>query len=147
MTEAASGTGIPDAAGPIEAAGAVLWRTDDSDGRCYAIIHRPKYDDWTLPKGKLDVGESHRQAAIREVWEETGWHTEVGEALGEIRYDHRGRHKRVMYWAMRALHGRFSPNREVDELRWLPLAPARELLTYARDREILDRFAGGLADT
>ncbi len=145
MTDAARGSGFSETSDPIEAAGGVLWRSEGGDGRRYAVIHRPKYDDWTLPKGKLDVGENHRDAAVREVWEETGWETEVGEELGEVSYEHRGRPKRVAYWAMQAVRGSFSPNSEVDELRWLPLTAARDLLTYARDREILDRFVRRLA--
>jgi 8-oxo-dGTP diphosphatase len=130
-------------AGPyaIEAAGGVLWRTAAADGRVYAIVHRPKYDDWTLPKGKLDPGETHEQAAVREVEEETGWAADLGDDLGDIDYEHDGRPKGVRYWAMRARSGGFTPTAEVDELRWLPLDAARELLTYERDREVLDRFS------
>jgi 8-oxo-dGTP pyrophosphatase MutT (NUDIX family) len=126
--------------GVIEAAGGVLWRADGDGGRTYAIIHRPKYDDWSLPKGKLDPGETHEQAAVREVEEETGWVAELGAELGDIGYEHRDRPKRVRYWAMRAHDGGFTPGTEVDELRWLPLGAARELLSYERDREVLDRF-------
>lgn len=124
----------------IEAAGGVLWRAAGTDGRRYAVIHRPKYDDWTLPKGKLDPGETHEQAAVREVAEETGWVADLGADLGDIGYEHNERPKRVRYWAMQARSGSFAPNAEVDELRWLPLDAARELLTYERDREVLDRF-------
>ena len=129
----------------IEAAGGVLWRAD-ADGYLCAVIHRPKYDDWTLPKGKLDRGESHEDAALREVHEETGWRAELGVALGEIRYEHNGRPKRVEYWAMRAVDGDFAPNDEVDELRWVDPAAARRMLTYERDRTVFDRFvAAGVA--
>lgn len=123
----------------VEAAGGVLWRTDGA-AREFAIIHRPKYDDWTLPKGKLDEGETHEQAAVREVLEETGYTVELGPALGTVSYTHGGRDKRVEYWAMQAAEGEFAPNREVDELRWLPAGRARQLLTYDRDQELLDRF-------
>lgn len=125
--------------GIIEAAGGVLWRPLDR-GREYAIIHRPKYDDWTLPKGKLDPGESHEQAGLREVAEETGFAAELGADLGETSYDHDGRAKRVRYWGMRAVDGRFRANSEVDELRWLPYEQARRLLSYDHDRALLDRF-------
>jgi 8-oxo-dGTP pyrophosphatase MutT (NUDIX family) len=123
----------------IEAAGGVLWRAAD-DGPRYAIIHRPKYDDWSLPKGKVDPGETHEQAAVREVHEETGWVAELGVPLGETTYEHKSRPKRVEYWGMQAVSGTFSPNAEVDELRWLPAQQARALLSYDRDRDVLDRF-------
>jgi 8-oxo-dGTP diphosphatase len=123
----------------IEAAGGVLWR-DGGAGREFAVIHRPKYDDWTLPKGKLEEGETHEQAAVREVGEETGYQVELGSRLGAIGYLHRARPKRVEYWGMRAVDGTFVGNREVDELRWLHLDAARRLLTYERDRDVLDRF-------
>ena len=131
-----------DRAEPIQAAGGVLWR-DSGDERQFAVIHRPKYDDWTLPKGKLDPGETHEQAAVREVSEETGFSVELGAGLGETFYEHDDRPKLVRYWSMRAVDGRFQPNREVDDIRWLPLNAARRLLTYDRDRAILDRFTGG----
>jgi len=127
----------------IEAAGGVLWRTGD-DGRWYAVIHRPKYDDWSLPKGKLDPGETHPEAAVREVEEETGWRAELGVELGVVTYEHDGRPKRVEYWGMRAVAGEFTPNAEVDELRWLPQHDARALLSYERDREVFDRFVASL---
>jgi 8-oxo-dGTP pyrophosphatase MutT (NUDIX family) len=123
----------------IEAAGGVLWR-QRGDQREFAVIHRPKYDDWTLPKGKLDPGESHEQAAVREVAEETGFSAELGPDLGETVYEHNARPKRVRYWGMRALGGRFQDNNEVDDLRWLALDDARQILTYRRDRIILERF-------
>jgi 8-oxo-dGTP diphosphatase len=124
----------------IEAAGGVLWR-QRGDQREFAVIHRPKYDDWTLPKGKLDPGESHEEAAVREVAEETGFSAELGPYLGETVYEHDARPKRVRYWGMRALSGRFQADREVDDVRWLPLEDAGRILTYSRDRMILDRFA------
>ena len=126
----------------IEAAGGVLWR-QSGDQRQFAIIHRPKYDDWTLPKGKLDPGETHEQAAMREVSEETGFSVELGAGLGETFYEHDDRPKRVRYWAMRAAGGQFRPNAEVDDIRWLPPEDARRLLTYERDRAVLDRFTDG----
>lgn len=134
---------MPARSGTIEAAGGVLWR-GDGDGRRYAVIHRPKYDDWSLPKGKLDPGETHEQAALREVEEETGWRAEPGVALGVITYEHDGRPKRVEYWGMRAVAGAFTPTHEVDDLQWLPQDEARELLSYDRDRDILDRFVASL---
>lgn len=125
----------------VEAAGGVLWRAG-AVGREFAVIHRPRYDDWTLPKGKVDAGETHEQAALREIAEETGFAAELGPPLSDARYHVRGRPKRVRYWGMRALGGRFAANHEVDDLRWLPLDQARALLTYDRDRELIDEFGG-----
>jgi 8-oxo-dGTP diphosphatase len=102
-----------------------------------AIVHRPKYDDWTFPKGKLDPGESFEEAALREVEEETGLVCELGEELPSTTYtDNRGRDKVVRYWAMTPVAGEFDPNDEVDELRWVTPDEARERLTYDRDRRL-----------
>jgi 8-oxo-dGTP diphosphatase len=121
----------------VEAAGGVLVR----DGRM-AVVHRPKYDDWTLPKGKLDPGEAFEEAALREVEEETGLRCELGPELPSTRYeDSKGRPKVVRYWRMMPLSGDFSPNDEVDELRWLPPAEAAELLTFDRDRQVVEAAA------
>jgi 8-oxo-dGTP diphosphatase len=117
----------------VEAAGGVVVR----DGRV-ALIHRPKYDDWTLPKGKLEAGEQFEDAALREVREETGLRCTLGRELPSTSYeDHKGRSKVVRYWLMEPQSGEFSPNDEVDELRWLDAAGARDLLTHERDRELL----------
>jgi 8-oxo-dGTP diphosphatase len=104
-----------------------------------ALVHRPNYDDWTLPKGKLDPGESFEQAALREVEEETGLRCTLGDELPPVRYrDQKSRPKVVRYWLMEVEGGEESvPNDEVDELRWLPPAEARILLTYQRDAELL----------
>jgi 8-oxo-dGTP pyrophosphatase MutT (NUDIX family) len=103
-----------------------------------ALIHRPKYDDWSLPKGKLDEGETDEEAALREVEEETGMRCRLERELPGVRYKDRfGRDKVVRYWVMRAVAGEFRPTREVDELRWLPLDRAAALLTYDHDRELL----------
>ena len=135
---------------PIRAAGGVVWRAlgnpDDSSVEV-AIVHRPRYDDWTIPKGKLAARESELDGALREVHEETGYRVRPGRALGDVRYlkssNGEPREKVVHYWAMQALGGAFTPSREVDELRWLSLDAAREALTRETDREILDRFASG----
>jgi 8-oxo-dGTP pyrophosphatase MutT (NUDIX family) len=117
----------------IEAAGGVLVR----DGRV-ALVHRPRYDDWTLPKGKLDPGESFEQAAVREVEEETGIRAQLVRELPPTTYRVRDRPKIVRYWLMAVEDaGPFVPNDETDELRWVPLDEARELLTYHRDRDLL----------
>jgi 8-oxo-dGTP pyrophosphatase MutT (NUDIX family) len=120
----------------VRAAGGVVRRGDD-----VLLVHRPKYDDWTLPKGKLDPGETDEQAALREVEEETGLRCRLGRELPTIRYDDRhGRAKQVRYWEMEPESGEFVPNAEVDEVRWLPPAEALALMTYDRDRDVL---AGG----
>ena len=121
----------------IQAAGGVVMR----DGRV-ALVHRPEYDDWTLPKGKLDPGESFEEAALREVWEETGLRARPIRPLPEVRYEVRARPKVVRYWLMDVLEDPgFEPNSEVDELRWLSPADAAELLTYDRDKEVLEAAA------
>ena len=103
-----------------------------------AIVHRPKYDDWTFPKGKLDAGESFEEAALREVLEETGLECELGEELDSTTYrDRNGREKLVRYWEMTPVGGEFEPNDEVDELRWVEPAEARSMLTYGRDRGLV----------
>jgi 8-oxo-dGTP diphosphatase len=117
----------------VQAAGGVVI----GDGRV-AVVHRPRYDDWSLPKGKLDPGESFEEAAVREVEEETGLRCELGEELPSTRYrDSKGRPKVVRYWQMRPVEGKFSPTDEVDELHWLEPAEAARLLTYDRDRELV----------
>ena len=139
--------------GPIiRAAGGVLWRpAPDGDGVEVAIIHRPRYDDWSLPKGKLGAGEPEVEGAVREVLEETGHHVRVGRPLGETRYDKAVgsslRPKVVRWWAMRAVSGAFDATREVDAMRWVPLAEADQVLTRETDRELLHRFARGPAPT
>ena len=127
--------------GQIRAAGGVVWRTGPTGQVEVAVIHRPTYDDWSLPKGKLMAGEEDLAAALREVEEETGLRCAPGEDLGITRYvDRRGRDKTVRYWAMRPLGGRFRPTREVDELRWVPVPEAIDLLTYEHDRDLLGTF-------
>src|SRR5438309_5213995 len=99
----------------VRAAGGVVYRPRKRDGsREVVMIHRPKYDDWTLPKGKLEPGESVEDAAVREVFEETGFRTEIERRIGETAYrDRHGRPKRVTYYAMRPVSGRFRANEEV----------------------------------
>ena len=118
----------------IEAAGGVVTR----DG-LFAVVHRPKYDDWTLPKGKLDPGETFEAAALREVEEETRLRCELVRELPSTEYTVRDRPKIVRYWLMRAVEAPgFAPNDEVDELRWLSAPDAAALLTYDRDKEVLE---------
>jgi 8-oxo-(d)GTP phosphatase len=140
---------------PIRAAGGVVWRNGGTfagePSVEVAVIHRPRYDDWSFPKGKLTSGESDLQGAVREVLEETGYHVRVGRPLGESRYEKNGmagaRTKVVRWWAMQVEEGAFSPTAEVDRLEWLTLADAGERLTRASDRELLERFARGTTPT
>ena len=128
----------------VWAAGGVVVR-DGSDGPEVLVVHRPAQDDWSLPKGKLDIGETLKQAARREVEEETGLRCRVGEKLGLISYpDARGRRKAVVYWIMTPKSGRFVPNGEVDEVEWLPLEHAAERCTYGHDARLLRRRVGRL---
>lgn len=122
----------------IEAAGGVVWRSSDSHGLEVLLVHRPKYDDWTLPKGKLDPGEPAAVAALREVDEETGLRCHLGAELPSVQYvDHRGRPKQVRYWAMQIDAGSFAPNDEVDEVRWVPVDAAAGVLSYRHDDLVL----------
>ena len=101
------------------------------------LVHRPRYDDWTLPKGKCDPDETELDCAVREVGEETGFTCSVGDELTPVSYvDHKGRAKRVRYWAMRVEAGEFEPNDEVDEVRWVEWDKACDLLSYRRDRDL-----------
>ncbi|MFD4376536.1 NUDIX hydrolase [Streptomyces sp. NPDC058486] len=125
---------------PVLAAGCVLWRPAPGPGRGIeiALVHRPRYDDWSHPKGKRKRGESAEACAVREVLEETGHRCELGARLPTVRYPVAGRPKEVVYWAARALGGAFVPGREVDRLCWLPPDEARTRLTQPRDRALLD---------
>jgi 8-oxo-dGTP diphosphatase len=129
----------------IRAAGGVVWRQAagaNGDNQVeVAIIHRPRYDDWSMPKGKLNPGEIELEGAVREIAEETGYRVTVGAPLGEVSYLKEGRPKVVRYWAMRAEGGLFTPSREVDELRWLPVSDAMQLLSQPRDLDLLKTFA------
>ena len=132
----------------VIAAGAVLWRPDADSGQArIAVIHRPRYDDWSLPKGKLDAGENEPVAAVREIWEETGQRSHLGRRLTEVNYPIPEGLKIVHYWAARGLGGDFTPGEEVDQLVWVPVAEAAGMLSYPHDREVLDRFAEHPADT
>ncbi|MCV7066964.1 NUDIX hydrolase [Mycolicibacterium farcinogenes] len=135
----------------VPAAGAVLWRhsgdTTDRDATEVAVIHRPRYDDWSLPKGKVEIDETDPVAAVREVHEETGYTAELGRRLGSISYDVPQGTKRVWYWAARITGGDFAPNDEVDKLIWLPAAAAMDQLGYPHDRKVLRRFMKYPPDT
>ncbi|MFI6096709.1 NUDIX domain-containing protein [Lentzea sp. NPDC051213] len=129
----------------MKAAGAVLWRDADGDVEV-AIVHRQRYDDWSLPKGKLDRGETVPACAVREILEETGYSCVLGRHLRQVSYEVRSVPKTVDYYAAEAVSGSFVANEEVDELRWLPVAAASELLTYEPDRAVLEEFARLPAD-
>jgi 8-oxo-(d)GTP phosphatase len=124
----------------ILAAGGVVWRDDDGPLRV-AVIHRDRYDDWSLPKGKLDRGERDLSAAVREVGEETGAVVAVTRRLIETSYLVDDVPKTVRFWAMRHLAGEFAANAEIDALLWLPLPEARTKLSHDVDRSVLDAFA------
>jgi 8-oxo-dGTP pyrophosphatase MutT (NUDIX family) len=139
-----------DTAGEIRAAGVVLWRPGASHapGVEVALIHRPKYDDWSFPKGKLEPGEHVLRAAVRETAEETGLTVTLGRRLPHVRYAYRDAAKRVDYWAAAADASRpFTANKEVDRLDWLPVPEARTRLTYPHDVELLDEFSAGPTQT
>ena len=127
----------PDAA-EVKAAGGVVWRRA-GDTIAIAIAHRPRYDDWSLPKGKLDAGESWEDGALREVEEETGIRCRLGEELEPVNYeDRKGRDKVVRYWLMEPEDDTdFVPNDEVDQLRWLAPEDAVALLSYPHDKELV----------
>jgi 8-oxo-(d)GTP phosphatase len=132
----------------VLAAGAVLWRPNgDPSSLEVAIIHRPRYDDWSLPKGKVDPGETEPVTAVREVHEETGYSSVLGRRLAAVSYPVEQGIKKVRYWAARRVDGDFNPNAEVDELKWLPVAEAMKQLEYPQDRKVLRRFAKQPFDT
>jgi 8-oxo-dGTP diphosphatase len=117
----------------VRAAGGIIVR----DGSVL-LVHRPKYDDWSFPKGKLEAGESWEEGAVREVEEETGLHCAVGELVGSTSYLVPQGPKEVRYYRM-TCDGVACAQNEVDELRWVPLTEARDVLTHEHDRALLDR--------
>jgi 8-oxo-dGTP diphosphatase len=121
----------------VRAAGGIVTLNDGDEPR-FALVHRPKYDDWTFPKGKLHDGEPEEQAALREVEEETGLRCRLEDPVDAVTYtDRLGRPKVVRYWTMTPNEGTFRPNDEVDELRWVGGEEAMALLTYPHDRDLL----------
>lgn len=137
-----SSTGTPRT---VHAAGAVLWRgTGGNDPAAVevAVVHRPHHDDWSLPKGKVDPGETRVDAAVREVAEETGFAAVLGRHLRTVRYPVGADDKVVEYWSACAGDGAFTPGEETDELRWLPPDAAAALLSYDADRDVLAAFGG-----
>ncbi|MFC4000597.1 NUDIX domain-containing protein [Prauserella oleivorans] len=128
------------------AAGAVLWRPAGSGELEIAVVHRPRYDDWSLPKGKLDPGETPPVAAVRELEEETGFDAVLGRFLKRVEYPLGTGRKTVDYFSARAGEGRFRPNEEVDELRWCSPAEAAGIVSYDTDRDVLRAFTELPAD-
>lgn len=126
----------------IRAAGAVLWRQTPDGNHEVAIIHRNKYEDWSLPKGKLETNETSIACASREVFEETGIRATFGQQLGTTDYEDNGQLKRVQFWAAKApwSQEQFKPNEEVDLMRWVAPEIALLQLTHKSEREIVERF-------
>jgi 8-oxo-dGTP diphosphatase len=126
----------PEAA-EVKAAGGVVMR-----GGEVVLVHRPRYDDWSFPKGKMDRGETWEECALREVREEIGLSCRLGDELSPTSYrDPKGRAKVVRYWRMEPLEGEFVPSDEVDAIRWLSPADAEQLLSYEHDRVLLREVA------
>ena len=126
----------------VRAAGGLVHRVRDDGTDEILVVHRPAYDDWSFPKGKLEDDESDEDAALREVEEETGLRCDLERELPTSRYrDARGRPKTVRYWLMTPSGGRLAAANEVDDARFVSLADARDLLSYRRDVELLDSFA------
>jgi len=122
----------------VKASGGVVWRRGEGEVEV-VVVHRPRYDDWSLPKGKLDPGEGWEQAALREVEEEVGLRCRLGDELPPVGYtDHKGRAKAVRYWLMEPEgDADFEPNEEVDEMRWLAPDEAAAALSYPHDAELV----------
>ncbi|MFO7572209.1 MAG: NUDIX hydrolase [Gaiellaceae bacterium] len=124
----------------IRAAGGVVVREHDGALEVL-VVHRPQYEDWTFPKGKVEPGEPDEACAVREVEEETGLRCELEDELPGTEYlDSRGRPKRVRYWRMRSVEGRLAFLHEVDDARWVTPDEARDLLSYGRDLALLDEL-------
>jgi 8-oxo-dGTP pyrophosphatase MutT (NUDIX family) len=128
---------LPSPTEVVQAAGGLVVRRHNSSLEI-VVVHRPVHQDWSFPKGKLEEGETFEEAALREVHEETGMECRLVRFVGHTEYvDRKGRPKAVAYWVMEALRGTFGPNPEVDELRWLSLDEASNMLSYPRDRELV----------
>ncbi len=130
----------------LRAAGGIVWQSSEDGELRVLLVHRPRYNDWTFPKGKAKARESDLECALREVEEETGLRCAAERELPSTSYaDRHGRPKLVRYWAMRPLSGTFRAHREVDEVRWLSVDDAAEALTYGRDRAVLMSLAEAAA--
>jgi 8-oxo-dGTP diphosphatase len=125
----------------VRAAGGLVWRRDGTGELEVVIVHRPQYDDWSFPKGKVKKGEDERHAALREVEEETSLRCSLGIEVGESRYvDARGRQKVARFWEMTPVRGTLAPANEIDDARWSGIEAAVGSLTYDRDRALLARL-------
>ena len=125
----------------VRAAGGLVWRRNGSGEVELVLVHRPEYDDWSFPKGKLHEGETEPDAALREVEEETGLRCRLGPEQGTTSYrDRRNRRKVVRYWQMTPVEGEAAPANEVDDVRWLAPDAAAQLLSYDHDRRLLAGF-------
>ncbi len=123
---------------PVRAAGGVVWRKTPEGDVDVLLVHRPKYGDWTLPKGKADPNETDEDCALREVREETGLRCRMGPELPSSSYrDRFDRPKVVRYWAMQPLEGWFAPSDEVDAVEWVRREQVADRLTYERDRPVV----------
>jgi len=123
----------------IRAAGCLVYR-QAGEGLEVLVAHRPLYDDWDFPKGKLEAGESELECAIRETEEETGYTGDIGAELPSDRYVVRGKDKTVRWWLLHQRGGGFTPNDEVDQVRWLPPAEAANVLSYDHAKRLLDHL-------
>jgi len=129
----------------IEAAGGVVWRITPERHVEVLIVHRRRQRDWSLPKGRLDPGESALSCAVREVREEAGLDCVARTELPEVRYlDRRGRSRRVRYWSMEVIGGEFRPNREVDLITWVRVTLAGDLLTSPREAAVVSALPPAL---
>jgi 8-oxo-dGTP diphosphatase len=136
-------TDPPPPSAVVRAGGGVVWRHGPEGRVEILLVHRPRYDDWSLPKGKCEPGESDEECALREVEEETGLACRLGVELPSTSYrDNKDRPKTVRYWAMEPItgEGSFMPNAEIDDLRWLPLDEGVRHLSYDHDRPVVEAF-------
>jgi 8-oxo-dGTP diphosphatase len=130
----------------VRAAGGVVWRRTTGGGIEVLLVHREGRDDWTLPKGKAEPGESEQACALREVKEETDLRCTLGPEVGVVTYrDQRGRRKTVRYWSMEVIGAEATARHEIDAVRWVPLETTPRELTYPRDRELATSFIRQLA--